>query len=243
MRPSPLSRCTANGILTHECQGLINSYSEVSVHVSPWTSQLALVMDGEILLEALRTEENPTNIQLLFWVTAVYIYENISVENNFPNLFVTLLLHQIMAPDTWTLEVVLSALNVLTDLANLYSLFKKDKNKVSVDSASLNCPGNSGFLGDHPLQIHWFRAQHKHQQRRSQWGAYYYIISLHTQLGYVGTMGPQEQGDYKKGFGNNRTWFGNQSKGIWQYTKLIALASTRRITSNCKDIFHTHGQN
>lgn len=88
-----------------------------------------MVLDGEILLEALRTEEATSNINMLFRVTTCYIYENITIDSPFPNLFATLLLHQIMAPEAWNSEVILNALNVLGELANLYPLFKKEKNK------------------------------------------------------------------------------------------------------------------
>lgn len=90
---------------------------------------MSLILDGEILLEALRTEENSNNINMLFRLTTSYIYENITTESPFPNLFVTLLLHQIMSPEAWSNEVIHNALHVLGELANLYHLFKKEKNK------------------------------------------------------------------------------------------------------------------
>lgn len=127
------------------------------------------MLDGEIFLEALKTEEDAHNLQLLLWEISVYISENINADvcvglrfsrtlavlifvvdiflivlrfflfntifptlfqNNFPNLFVTYLLHQIMLPDTWTVDVIATALSVLSDLAYLHTLFKKDKAKV-----------------------------------------------------------------------------------------------------------------
>lgn len=91
---------------------------------------MSIVLDTEILLEALRTEDNGNNINMLFRLTSSYIYENITQDSPFPNLFVTLLLHQIMSPEAWNNEVIYNALNVLGELASLYPLFKKDKTKV-----------------------------------------------------------------------------------------------------------------
>lgn len=42
--------------------------------------QLPIVLDGEIFLEALKTEEDTHNLQLLLWEISVYISENINID-------------------------------------------------------------------------------------------------------------------------------------------------------------------
>jgi hypothetical protein len=91
-------------------------------------------MEENILLEGLRTEENPQNIRNLLWTVLVYICENITPDSNFPNVFVNLLLSQITAADAWPQEVVLATLNVFGEMAKIYPSFRKDKGK---EAASL----------------------------------------------------------------------------------------------------------
>eukprot|EP01118_Nematostelium_gracile_P013339 TRINITY_DN5017_c0_g1_i2.p1 TRINITY_DN5017_c0_g1~~TRINITY_DN5017_c0_g1_i2.p1 ORF type:complete len:704 (+),score=170.77 TRINITY_DN5017_c0_g1_i2:298-2112(+) len=78
-------------------------------------------------MEALKSEDNPINLQNLFWTGVAYINENRETESNFPNIFIPFLLHLVVQPEKSPMEVTLSALSVMSELAPLFQSFKKGK--------------------------------------------------------------------------------------------------------------------
>jgi len=99
-------------------RGLLGSYSELN-----------LILDGEILLDCLRSETVPANIQNILWIIYVHIFENISAESNFINLVVNYLLHQIMTPLSWEQSALLTALQVLIEISHISSFLKSERRK------------------------------------------------------------------------------------------------------------------
>jgi hypothetical protein len=83
-----------------------------------------------LLMEALRTEEDSTNRQMLMWTIVTYLYENIQFPEckDLAPAFITLLLNKI-ANQQWPLDDNLQALTVLSELANLKK-FAKVGNKI-----------------------------------------------------------------------------------------------------------------
>lgn len=78
-----------------------------------------------LLIEAIRTEDDSTNRQMLMWTVVTYLYENIQfVEcKDLASSFITLLLNKI-ANNQWPLEDNLQALNVLSEMSNLKKFTK-----------------------------------------------------------------------------------------------------------------------
>ena len=77
----------------------------------------------------IETEENSKNLQSLLWTITSYIYENITSESNFPNNVVSMILSNI-ASLAWAPEVILTSLQVISELSHLWSIFRKEKGKV-----------------------------------------------------------------------------------------------------------------
>ena len=78
-------------------------------------------------MEALKTEENSKNLQLLLWTVTTYIFENIEWESNFPNVFIGIILSHLAGAEPWPSDVTMTSLQVFRELSHLYSAYKMGK--------------------------------------------------------------------------------------------------------------------
>jgi hypothetical protein len=106
----------------------ITSYTQVPpTSPQPVTFQLPQILEEQILIEALRTEENPKNLQLLLWTIITYIYDNIDMESNFPNVIIGIILSHVVGADPWPSDVTMTSLHVFKELSHLYAEYNKGK--------------------------------------------------------------------------------------------------------------------
>eukprot|EP01117_Protostelium_nocturnum_P017506 TRINITY_DN7129_c0_g2_i1.p1 TRINITY_DN7129_c0_g2~~TRINITY_DN7129_c0_g2_i1.p1 ORF type:complete len:1189 (+),score=431.02 TRINITY_DN7129_c0_g2_i1:48-3614(+) len=99
---------------------LVSKYSEISQ-----------ALESSIFLDALHSEENPQNCQMILWTCFTYISECITTEKTFPGAFIEdLLIYSTsnLVPE----NVAITAIKVITAFANLNEKFRTDKKPISV---------------------------------------------------------------------------------------------------------------